>query len=163
MNFDKSLAASKAFQTGNVMRIMKTLLNGWATSSRCQAPHICPGPFCRHAARDDQHHYLICPHFSAICKFLKRDVSILPVDTVGLKSPDKSTLIHICCVFSAYHALIAHVTNNHDTYQPPQEQQLLIGSSNKAWSLFAEAYSAEARDFVVHLPNSHYLHSWIGN
>mgnify|MGYP005668326667 CR=1 FL=1 len=55
-------------------------------------------------------------------------------------------------MFSAYHALIAHVTNNHDTYQPPQEQQLLIRSSNKAWNVFAEAYLADARDFVVHVP-----------
>ena len=116
-----------------------------------------------HGARDDHHHYLIRPLLFALCKFLKRDRSILPIDRLGLKSHEKSTLIHICCVFSAYHALIAHVTNRHDTYYHNREQQLLVGSSNKAWSVFAEAYSAEARNFEVHVPDFSLLNSWIGN
>ena len=76
MKFENCLAALKAFQTGNVMKIIKTWLNGWATSSRSQATHIYPCVFGCHGVRDDLHHYFVCPRLFAICKFLKIDLSI---------------------------------------------------------------------------------------
>lgn len=44
------------------------------------------------------------------------------------------------------------VALKHNVFHPNQQEQLLIRSTNQAWSVFAEAYSAEARVFVVHVP-----------
>ena len=97
--------------------------------------------------------YLICPMTFSLCKFMHRDLSIHPTDRWGLNSPDKATIIHMCCVFSAYHATAAHVKQNHDTYGTAnQSQKLLIQSQRRTWSTFAEAYEAEARDFGISCP-----------
>ena len=89
----------------------------------------------------------------SLCKFMHRDLSIHPTDRWGLNSPDKATIIHMCCVFSAYHATAAHVKQNHDTYGTAnQSQKLLIQSQRRTWSTFAEAYEAEARDFGISCP-----------
>ena len=59
----------------------------------------------------------------------------------------------MCCVFSAYHATAAHVKQNHDTYgSADQTQKLLIKSQRRTWSILAEAYEAEARDFELSCP-----------
>ena len=95
-------------------------------------------------------HYLIRPMMFSLCKFMHRDLSIHPTDRWGLNSPDKATIIHMCCVFSAYHATAAHVKQNHDTYGiANQSQKLLIQSQRRTWSTLAEAYEAEARDFGI--------------
>ena len=71
----------------------------------------------------------------------------------GLNSPNKRDIIHICCVFSAYHATSAHVKQNHELYRTPdQSNQLLIQSQRRTWSSFAEAYEATARDFEITSP-----------
>ncbi len=48
--------------------------------------------------------------------------------------------------------LIKYVSCNHDIYSQHCEQ-LLIGPRHKAWSVFAEAYHADARDFGVFTPH----------
>ena len=59
----------------------------------------------------------------------------------------------MCCVFSAYHATAAHVMQNNDTYgSADQTQTLLIKSQRRTWSIFAEAFEAEARDFELSCP-----------
>ena len=59
----------------------------------------------------------------------------------------------MCCVFSAYHATAAHVKQNHNIYgNAKQSKKLLIQSQRRTWSIFAEAYEAEARDFGISCP-----------
>ena len=55
-------------------------------------------------------------------------------------------------MYGAYHVLIKYVNSHHDIYIANCEQ-LLIGPRNKAWSVFAEAYDADARDFGVSTPH----------
>ena len=81
------------------------------------------------------------------------DFSIHPNDRWGLNSPDKGTVIHMCCVFSGYHGVAAHVKQNHDIYATAnQNKKLPIQSQQKTWSIFAETFEAEARDFGISCP-----------
>ena len=62
-------------------------------------------------------------------------------------------------MYGAYHTLIKYVNCHYDIYNQNFEH-VLIEPRNKAWSVFAEAYDADARDFGVSTP--HYsLAAWI--
>ena len=62
-------------------------------------------------------------------------------------------------MYGAYHTLIKYVNSHSDIYRQNLEQ-VLIEPRNKAWSVFAEAYDADARDYGVTTP--HYsLAAWI--
>ena len=59
----------------------------------------------------------------------------------------------MCCVFSGYHGVVSHVKLNHDSFAiEDQKLNLSIKSSQKTWSVFAEAFSATARDFGIATP-----------
>ena len=59
----------------------------------------------------------------------------------------------MCCVFSRYHGVAAHPQQNHDIHDTAnQNKELLILSQQKTWSISAEAYEAEARDFGISCP-----------
>ena len=52
-----------------------------------------------------------------------------------------------------YHAVISHVKMNHDTFATDNQRlKLSIRSAQKTWSVFAEAFSASARDFGICTP-----------
>ena len=141
------------------MKVLKTWLNGWHTSSRCQAAHVYPCLFGCHGARDDLHHYIICPQLYSLRKHLHRDLSQYPLDRFGLYSPGHELMVHPCCAYGAYHTLINYVKSNHELYHE-HEEQLLIRPCEKAWSVFAEAYQADARDFWGSVPHC-LLHAFL--
>ena len=136
------------------MKVIKTLLNAWTTSSRMGGAHyIYPCLFGCSDSRDRLGHYLIRSMMFSFCNFMHRDLSIHPTDRWGFNSPSRGDIIHMCCVFSAYHATAAHVKQDHDTHgTADQTQKLLIKSQRKTWSIFAGAYEAEARDFGLSCP-----------
>ena len=123
------------------MKIIKTWLNGWHSRSRCQAAQPFPCLFGCRGAQDNLHHYIICPELDGLCKFLYRGLSHL-----------LELMVHLCCMYGAYHVLIKYVNCHHDIYIENCEQ-LVIGPRQKAWSVFAEAYHADARDFGVSVPH----------
>ena len=159
INFSASLDACKALHIGNSMKIIKTWLNGWHTSSRCQAVQPFPCLFGCHGAQDNLHHYIICPELYGLCKFLYRDLSHLPLHRFGLYNPSHELMVHICCMYGAYHTLIKYVNCHYDIYNQNFEH-VLIEPRNKAWSVFAEAYDADARDFGVSTPRYSFA-AWI--
>ena len=55
-------------------------------------------------------------------------------------------------MYGAYHVLIKYVNCHHDIHIENCEQ-LFIGPRQKAWSVFAGAYHADARDFGVSAPH----------
>ena len=60
----------------------------------------------------------------------------------------------MCCVFTGYHGVLSHVKQNHDTFATDDQQlKLSIRSSQMTWSVFAEAFDADARDFGISTPN----------
>ena len=54
-------------------------------------------------------------------------------------------------MYGAYHTLIKYVNCHPDIYKQSLEH-ILIEPCRKAWSVFAEAYDADARDFGVSTP-----------
>ena len=76
-----------------------------------------------------------------------------PISRLGIDNPHKSVLIHMCCVYSGYHAAVSHVKMNHDTFATDNQRlKLSVRSAQKPWSVFAEAFSASARDFGICTP-----------
>ena len=69
-------------------------------------------------------------------------------------------MVHICCAYGAYNSLINYVNSRSDRFYIDQSEKLLIKASDKAWSVFAEAYRAEAQDFKVNAP-CYSLHAWL--
>ena len=61
-------------------------------------------------------------------------------------------MVHLCCMYGAYHVLIKFVNSKHDFFIQNLEH-LLIEPQQQAWSVFAEAYQADARDFGVSVPH----------
>ena len=64
-------------------------------------------------------------------------------------------------MYGAYHTLIKFADSKHDIYIENCEQ-LLIESHQQAWSVFAEAYPADARDLGFLFPIIHFMHIYIG-
>ena len=94
-----------------------------------------------------------CVRHSAASGGFFLEISIHPSSRIGLDNPDKGVLIHICCVYSGYHAVVSHVKMNHDTFATDNQRlKLSIRSAQKTWSVFAEAFSASARDFGACTP-----------
>ena len=88
-----------------------------------------------------------------ICKLLDRDCPHHPISRLGIDNPDKGVLIHMCCVYSGYHAVISHVKMNHDTFATAcQRLKLSIRSTQKTWSVFADAFSVSALEFGICTP-----------
>ena len=154
IQFDSCISALQPFNSGNIMKVIKTWMNAWTTSSRMGgAHHIYPCLFGCSDVTDRLGHYIECPRLFTLWKYMHRNLSIHATKRWGLCSPSKSDIMHICCVFSAYHATSSHVKQNHELYgTTDQSKQLLISSQRRTWSSFAEAYDATARDFEICCP-----------
>ena len=56
-------------------------------------------------------------------------------------------------MLSGYNAVASHVKLNHDIYgSADQSEHISIQSQKRTWSIFAEAYEADARDFGLSCP-----------
>ena len=84
----------------------------------------------------------------------------MPLERIGLCNPTHENVVHICCAYAAYHLLINYVSCRPDTFFIGSTEKLLIKASNKAWSVFAEAYRAEAQGFKVYAP-CYSLPAWL--
>ena len=81
IQFNHSIAALKPFNSGNVMKVIKTLMNAWITSSRIGGAHYSyPCLFGCSGSCDRPGHSSICPRLFTLCKFMHRDVSVHPTD-----------------------------------------------------------------------------------
>ena len=145
------------------MKVIRTWLNGWHTSSRCQAARIYPCLFGCEGKRDDLHHYIICPQLYGLCKFFNREISHLHLDRIGLCNPTHETMVHICCAYGAYKSLINYVNSRSDRFYIGQTSLLLIKASDKAWSVFVKLtelmqWISRSMYLVIH-----FMHGWIGD
>ena len=126
------------------MKVLKTWLNGWATSHRmhedCTHDCLlgCSGEL------DSLTHYIHCPHLFAFQKFLfLEEFSDDPTIRFGIKDPNTYTFKVISCLFSAYHALKRDVRAGKINVQ----SDVWLRS---AWSVFADVCKAEAGELRVH-------------
>jgi hypothetical protein len=120
------------------LKVIKTWLNGWATSARMHEDPIlpcllgCPGCY------DSLNHYLQCPHLYTLCAYFF-NASQMPFIRIGIMEPELKNLKILACVFSAYHALKGQVRSGLINARTDTGNDL-----HRHWSVFANALAAEA-------------------
>ena len=83
-------------------------------------------------------------------KYLIPEVSSDPLQRLGLSNPSPNKFKIVCCMFSAFHGLRAKV--NAGTIKMHGSSCTLNGdgaSLRRAWSNFAQLFSAEAGELSV--------------
>ena len=125
------------------LKVLKTWLNGWATSHRMHEEHTLKCVLGCQNEIDSLDHYIHCPHLFAFQRFLFKDTSDDPTIRFGIKTPSHFGFKVISCLFSAYHALKREIRAGKINMQ--SEEWLRC-----AWSVFAEVCKAEAGELRVH-------------
>ena len=121
------------------LKVVKTWLNGWATSHRMHEDVVHDCLLGCQGAADSLNHYVVCPHMFAMLRYLFISVSDDPLIRLGIKSPEVFSLQVLSCLFSAYHALKSKVRGGRINLHS-------VSWLNDAWSVFAEVLKAEAGD-----------------
>jgi len=140
-DLDGAFATLQSLSGSQAIRILKTWLNGWATSHRMHEDPVLDCLLGCDGAKDSLPHYVMCPHLFAFVSFFFEGTSSDPLIRIGLKAPSISSFKVICCVFSAYHALKGKVRCGQIRMQTDSQTKVVL---RQAWSVFAEALAAEA-------------------
>jgi len=127
----------KSLKPGDSIRIIKTWLNGWTTTERMHEECKYPCLFGCKDGKDNLQHYILCPHLFALNSFLMPCTSNLPLVRLGLVHPTQTTQLALCCTFAGYHAVKNSIFELH-------ESKLTNAQIRANWTLFAEAFKAEA-------------------
>ena len=136
-----ALSLLRSISGSFALRVLKTWLNGWATSHRMHEDQELRCLLGCRDGRDSLCHYCMCPHMYALVNSLLEDTPEDPLQRVGLKNPSQNSLISVACTFSAYHAVKSMVRAG----KIPMQGDVLPTSAIKlAWSVFAETFVAEA-------------------
>ena len=129
-------------QPQNALKVIKTWLNGWATSARMHEDILLPCLLGCGTGEDSLKHYLQCPQLYAFCRcFFNTDSC--PLIRIGIKNPTISNLKIVSCVYTAYRAAKAQV----------RECRILMqenaGTTRATWSVFADALEADAGEYRI--------------
>ena len=146
IKLDACFEVLRTLRTADAMRFIKTWVNGWASTYRYHEPTLYPCLFGCQAKPDDLGHYVQCSHLFAMSKFLRGHISDDPLVRLGLVSPCADTFNHMACVFAGYHAMRSATRRGEHC---PYESELCNRQVWRLWSVFAEAYSAEARELAI--------------
>ena len=146
IQLDTCFEVLRTMRTADSMRVMKTWVNGWATTYRYHEPTLYPCLFGCHAKPDDLKHYVQCSHLFAMNKFIRGHVSDDPLVRLGLVHPSADTCNNLVCVFAGYHAMRCATRRGDHSLQG---SELCNRQVWRLWSVFAEAYSAEARELAI--------------
>ncbi len=147
VKLDAFLATLKSLRCADSIRVWKTWINGWATSYRLHSTNLYPCLFGCEGAPDDLKHYVRCPHLFALCKYLISHTSADPLERLGLVSPSTEGFKVVCCILVGYHA--AHHLALGGRIGPISCELISGCQLRRLWSVFAEAFSAEARELCV--------------
>ena len=146
INLSRCLEVVRSLHMSDSMRVIKTWANGWTASSRLHETQKFPCLFGCLGQKDDFRHYVHCPILRAMCCFLKREIPPDPLIHFGIRSPSKERQLHVCSLFSGYHALFKHA----EIHLPNTSDRALDNLHRRMfWSVFANAYAAEARELSV--------------
>ena len=145
VDVDRALALLHHFRPQEALKVIKTWLNGWATSAHMHEEVLLPCLLGCTYGEDSLNHYLQCPHVVAFCKFFFFFlIDSRPLICIAIKSPTINNLKATSCVFTAYHALKGQVVEGRiDMHEN-------AGTQRVAWSVFANALEAEAGE--CHIP-----------
>ena len=137
----------KTLRTAHSIKIFKTWVNGWCTSHRFHDPVRCPCLFGCTAKPDDMSHFIMRPHLYALGLFFRGHLSSDPLVRLGLVKPQTEHYRHMCCVFDGFHAMRHAIRSG--SIEVSSNMDLSSRQVWRLWSVFAEAYSAEAREHAI--------------
>jgi len=138
VNIDSCIHSLNLVSAPSRVKIVKTWLNGWATTYRIK------GDFRRSCLLgctgepDSLAHYLMCPRIYACVQFVLPDTHEDPLIRIGLRSPSRESLLCTACMFHAYHALKAKINSVFDACIPDYTDY------THYWIFYAQSFSAEA-------------------
>ena len=105
-NLERCFSVSRECKVADAIKVIKTLVNGWATSHRYHEEKLLPCVFGCSGCVDSLKHYMKCPALLAFRRFLACGVaSEDPLIRRGLTNPSKDTSLLTSCIFSGYHAV----------------------------------------------------------
>jgi len=145
-NFPDALSQLENTRGHVAIKVLKTWLNGWATSHRMHEDTLLQCVLGCKDAPDSLNHYVFCPHMCAFQKFIFDGISNDPLIRIGIKSPCEFSFKVISCLFSAYHALKSDIRAGKIRMQPEGWNQ---PSLRCAWSVFANVLKTEAGELHV--------------
>jgi len=141
-NFDAAYKLLCSMEGHIGLKVIKTWLNGWATSHRMHEDHVLPCLLGCNNAQDSLNHYIHCPHLFAMQRFLFDGISENPLIRFGIQSPEIFSFKVISCLFSAYHALKGEIRAGKIHMQSDSWHK-------HAWSVFANVCKAEAGELRI--------------
>ena len=148
ISLNPSLQVLKGNGVADVLKVLKSWCNGWATSNRYHEDIRLPFLFGCNNCSDDMRHYLQCPHLHALQKFMIPATSEDPLIRWSLINPCKESFQQIACAQSGHHAVRRPLKssdlcpcNNMTNFE-----SVIIRAS---WKVFADAFQAEARELNV--------------
>ena len=148
ISLDGCLASLRKNSVSVALKVLKGWINSWATSRRCGDDKLLPCVFGCACCPDELEHYLQCPHLLALWRFLAMRVSEDPLVRWGLINPSSMHFNQIACVFSGYHAVRRLIRSR--TCQLANIENFYPSSLYREfWSVFADAFIADARELVV--------------
>ena len=103
-DLDVAFGILKQLKSSDSMKVIKTWLNGWATSHRMREDTILDCLLGCNGGCDSFKHYVMCPYLYALIRYLLPDCSRFPLVRLGVSAPIRSSLLTLACTFSAYHA-----------------------------------------------------------
>ena len=89
----------------DAMRVLKTWVNSWATTHRCQEAMRFPCLFGCSDAKDSLTHYVMCPILFALNRQLCPTTPACPLRRLGLKLPTVDSALLVACMSAGYHAV----------------------------------------------------------
>ena len=120
-------------------KVVKTWLQGWATTHRIKGDHLHVCMLGCAEGEDSLSHYLNCPRVFGSISFFWPGAPADPVQRCGLCSPSKQTLKWLACTFSAYHDLKSKYSKDFEASNHVQTHHM-----DKYWVFFAQSLRAEA-------------------
>ena len=143
-----SLRSLKGHRVAEVLKVLKSWCNGWATSHRYHEDITLPCLLGCDMHNDSLSHYLQCPHLFALWKFMIPSAHEDPLIRWGLISPCTGSYKQIACAHCGYHAVRRHYKNCHTTFH--QNMTYLDGALIRtSWTVFADAFQVEASELGV--------------
>ena len=138
INLHDCMSVLKELSESDRLKVIKTWLNGWATSRRIKGDFLYNCILGCEESPDCLSHYLQCSRVYGACIYLWPDTPDDPLIRCGLCAPTKDRLTKVACVFSAYHAtkhkfIQGFVARGHTQIQ-----------TDEYWITFAQSLSTEA-------------------
>ena len=148
ISLDECCCILKQSKVATGIKVLKTWINGWATSYRFHEAKLLPCLFGCQDCKDNLEHYLMCPHVYALTSYLTEGVSDLPLIRWGLQYPSKINHAVISCIFSGYHAVRSDLRAN-PVFIEHHIRILPAPIFRRSWSVYAQAFKTESRELAI--------------